>query len=694
MFASHETTPHASHAACVADTCLLEALRSSGLRAYFSDLCTDDALLLSTRGGAESLVSLIDAQPRCRAQLLFASPDHLRKLADRDTWVLIPMHRGWLLLADNRVTVSYIGQASADVHRGFDKLALLDASQDHMALVVDVDVGLDLIRRRSKSEGKVWQRLINLLRLERREIWSLFVYSILLGGLSLAVPTAVQILVNSIAMAQLIQPLVVLAVILFAVLLLDGATKLLRAYTAEVLARRLFVRIAEDFCARIPNLDPGTQDPFDLGERSQRFFETITIQKSLEVLVVDGFGLVLSTAAGLSLLAFYHPLLLAFDAALILGFVLVAVAGRGALVSAELESRSKYRVAAWIREVALHPDHFHRPAGQYFAQERASELISDYLRSRKIHYRKLFRQLLSGVGIYALAMVVLLGLGGYLVMRGELSLGQLVAAEIVVGMVVKGFTKVGKHLEKLYDLHAALGKVGMVVDLPVRERSSLNEAPKAFVLAQQTLGQAAVPLESSILRRGCHYEFRSQDAQALMSLRAGLMGYRIDEQQRPLQVKLSFEDRSPSPASGEQLANSVFLLEQPRWSEMSLLDRLRLEDPSIHESDALDLLQRVELADWVRSLPCGLHSTPMQIRSELTPTRRAALLLARAILNRPALLIVGDWLESSLIADSERARLEELLARNLAQSALVEFVHDSEAVGSISLRELSMKGAV
>lgn len=657
----------------VASSSLVEALEVSKVAASLS--CTDDRVLAAARDGLESLCALLNGQPRCRAQMTLMDVGKIRAFAGHDSWLVFPDLQGWNIVTRQGLTRARPGLTPL-VQRGMEfELDGLSEQSLHPVILVEVDTGLGRLRRTQAAlQGPSWFRLWGLIGLERRELASLLGYAIFLGGLSLAVPAAVQVLVNSIAMAQLVQPLVVLSVVLFAVLCLDGVTKLLRAYSAEILARRLFVRIAEDICLRLPKVQRASHDSFDLGERSQRFFETITIQKSLEALVLDGLGLALSTLAGLALLAFYHPLLLAFDAMLVLGFVLVAVVGRGALVSAEQESRSKYRVAAWVREISTNADQFAGLGGEHLAQERADELILDYLRTRKIHYRKLFRQLISGVGIYALATVSLLGLGGYLVMEGELSLGQLVAAELVVGMVLRGFTKVGKHLEKLYDLQAALGKVGMIVDLPLRPLSRTLPRFDQLTLDAQTLGAPPAALPETRLRAKGRYLVKSANALALAELQAGLRGYRITPEQRALRVWGAAPSLAPTLLDSSKLARCCGFLDHGQWSEASILDQLRLCDPSLNEATALIELARVDLASWVQSLDQGVH-TPTSGLFTLSQERKAALLLLQVLIAAPPLVVVGNWLDSSLIAPEKKARLRALLDQGLEDAMIVEFSH-------------------
>jgi ABC-type bacteriocin/lantibiotic exporter with double-glycine peptidase domain len=87
-----------------------------------------------------------------------------------------------------------------------------------------------------------------------------------------------------------------------------------------------------------------------------------------------------------------------------------------------------------------------------FALERADHLIFDYLTARASHFRILMRQIVFALGMQAVASTVLLGLGGWLVISAQLTLGQLVAAELIVAVIVGSFAKLGKHMESFYDV--------------------------------------------------------------------------------------------------------------------------------------------------------------------------------------------------------------------------------------------------
>ncbi|MCA9686646.1 MAG: biotin/lipoyl-binding protein, partial [Myxococcales bacterium] len=318
----------------------------------------------------------------------------------------------------------------------------------------------------SKPRGKSpIRRLLALADLDRRELGAVAVYALAMGAMTLAVPVAVQALVNTVAFGTVLQPLVVLSLMLAMGLAFTATLRVLQTVVVERLQRRLFVRVATDFVRRLSRLSPAVRERYHGPELANRFFEVLTLQKAGAALLTDGLALALQLLVGTLLLAFYHPVLLAFDLALMLAVVgVIVLAGRGAVDSSLAESTRKYAVAAWLEEVAG-VQRFGDAAGRRVADERGELLIREWLQARSEHFRRLLRQHLGGVSLQVIASTALLGIGGWLVIRRQLTLGQLVAAELVVTAIGAGLGKLGKQLESFYDATTAAEKLGKVVDL-------------------------------------------------------------------------------------------------------------------------------------------------------------------------------------------------------------------------------------
>ncbi len=245
-------------------------------------------------------------------------------------------------------------------------------------------------------------------------------------------------------------------------------------FIVEVLQRRLFVRVVEDLAYRLPRVRQQAFDSQYGPELTNRFFDVVTVQKSLSVLLLDGIAILLQTVIGMAVLAFYHPFLIGFDVVLLVMIAfIIFVLGRGAVSTAIDESRAKYAVGAWLEELARHPTAFKLNAGTQFALDRADQLAVNWLDARRTHFRIVMRQILFALGLQALAATALLGLGGWLVILGELTLGQLVAAELIVMIIVGSFAKLGKYTESYYDLLASVDKLGHLFDLPTESHDKL-----------------------------------------------------------------------------------------------------------------------------------------------------------------------------------------------------------------------------
>ena len=315
------------------------------------------------------------------------------------------------------------------------------------------------VGRRPVLKNRPWLRLRAFFGLERRELWIVVIYALVLGSVSLAVPVAAQSLVNTVAFGSVLQPLVALTILLLGVLTFAGVLGVLETYVVEVLQRRVFVRVADDFGRRIPSVRADVLDKKFGPELVNRFFDVLTIQKSLSGLLLDGLTIALQTIIGMILLGFYHPLLLAFDVVLVVLLSLVLVLGRGAVATGLKESSAKYKTAAWLEDVSRASHLFRGVKAQQYAAQRTEMLCRDYLSARKRHFRILLRQITGGFGLQIVAMVALLGVGGWLVIDRQLTLGQLVAAELVIASIGASFVKLGKNLEKLYDLNVGVMKV-------------------------------------------------------------------------------------------------------------------------------------------------------------------------------------------------------------------------------------------
>ncbi|MBP3959964.1 ATP-binding cassette domain-containing protein [Gemmata sp. G18] len=496
-----------------------------------------------------------------------------------------------------------------------------------------------------------FRRLLGLLRPEAGELWLVLLFAVCVGALTLATPVVAMAVVNTVALGTLIQQLVVLCVALFVALSLAAGLMILQTVVVEFVQRRVFVRVAAELAYRLPRVDLKAFDRQNGPELVNRFFDVLTVQKASATLLLDGITLALQVLIGLLLLSFYHRYLLGFDLILIgsLAFLFL-VLGRGAVRSAVRESVAKYKVAGWMEEVARHPVAFKTAGGPSLAAARTDALTREYLEARAAHFRVLMRQIGFALFLQVVANVALLAIGGALVIRGELTLGELVAAEIVVTLVVATFTKIGKQLEAFYDLLAAVDKLGYLLDLPLEEDGA--EA-----------GGGAAGGGAAVVVRDVSFAYDHQRKMALTRLslavaageRVALVGPNGAGKSTlaDLLFALRTPDRGWIELDGadvrtlrlETLREQVALVKGVEVIEGTVLENVRVGRAHVTHADARDALGRVGLLETVLALPGGLDTVLWTGGSPLSLGQANRLMVARAIVGRPRLLVLDEALD-------------------------------------------------
>lgn len=502
----------------------------------------------------------------------------------------------------------------------------------------------------------VWR----LVKPDRGDLIAVTWFSLAIGVLALATPVAVQTLVNFVAFGSLVVPLVVLATAFFLVLTVSAVIQWTQVYVVELLQRRLFARVAATLGDRLPRV---SAEAFDAGHSQSTvnyFFDVLTVQKQGATLLLDGVALTLQAVVGLAILGFYHPLLLAFSGLLIgsIAFVLF-VMGYGAVRTAVAESDAKYRVAARLEEIVRNPFTFKQADAHGLGFAIADGAAQRYIARRKEHFRIVQRQVVGALALQAIAATALLSMGGYLVIQQQLTLGQLVAAELIVGTVLAAFAKFGVKLSSLYDLCAASYKLELLMDQP-RERESGHTPPPAngpalvdmahvrfsYLPGRPVLEDFSLRLEPGerVALVGSLGYGKSTVGELLFGLRPADSG-RIEIDGVPL-AELSLG----------AIRRDVVVLGKTEVVEASVEWNVTLGRPGLGWEEARRALSDVGLLDEVNDLPNGVHTVLRHDGTPLSSTQVCRLVVARAIAASPRLLVVDG-----LIDDLDASAREEVL---------------------------------
>ena len=262
--------------------------------------------------------------------------------------------------------------------------------------------------------------------------------------LTLAIPISIQMLIDQVANTALLQPVFLLAITLFALLMFSGIFYAAREYVLELFERRVFSRLASEIALKIINSPTAFFDQRRRDDLINRYFDIMTVKKSLPPLLVAMFTFMFQAGIGFTVTSLYHPIFLLFNVVLIACLYAVwKFWGWRATEQAFHMSEAKYDAASWIEALSHNADFFKAGPNGDDAVRKTNKVIQHHINMMKDYFRITFKQLIALLLLYATASSILLGLGGWLVILGELSLGQLVAAELILSAIFAGFVTLG-----------------------------------------------------------------------------------------------------------------------------------------------------------------------------------------------------------------------------------------------------------
>ncbi len=316
-----------------------------------------------------------------------------------------------------------------------------------------------------------WQRFLGLLELEKTDIFQIFYYAIFGGVVALSLPLGIQAIINLIQGAQISTSWVVLVVVVTIGVIFSGALQLMQLRIIETIQQRIFTRASFELSYRFPKIKMTELRNYYPPELANRFFDTLTIQKGLSKILIDVPTALLQIIFALLLLSFYHPFFIIFGILLLVLIYIVFkfTAQRGLLTSLE-ESKNKYKVAHWIQEVARTVVSFKLSGNTNLALSKNDDLVSKYLEARENHFKVLILQFTQMIGFKVIVTASLLLIGGVLVLNQEMNIGQFVAAEIIILLVIQSVEKLIIGLESFYDVLTSIEKIGQVVDKELEQQ--------------------------------------------------------------------------------------------------------------------------------------------------------------------------------------------------------------------------------
>lgn len=510
------------------------------------------------------------------------------------------------------------------------------------------------------NTSKVVNRFFRALVPIRQEVVSLYIYAAFHGLVYLSIPLGIQSIVNFISSGHVSTSWITLVVFVIAGVITMGFLQIAQLKIAENIQQKIFANTAFEFAFRIPRLRMHLVDKFYMPELVNRFFDTITVQKGITKILIDFSVSSLQVLFGLIVLSFYHPLFIFFGILLISAIIIVVrlTSPQGIRTSLK-ESKYKYEVAHWLEEVADAMATFKLSGNTPIALKNTDNLVQNYLIHRKQHFKVLVSQYVGMIVLKVLIAATLLIMGGWLVITQKMNIGQFVAAEIIIIMVLTSVEKIILRMEVVYDVLTGLQKISDVIELPLEnlseEPNNILHNSKGMELEIQSLyfsfpGEAKSRLNNINLHvvpggRVCITGKSGSGKSLLFRVIAGL----YDNIEGVLSYN-SLPFGNIPPASLRKAIGGC--LQSEKIISGTILDNITLINKQVSLEKIHSIAKIVGLTNYIKQLEKGYDTTLVSGGRGLTKEIIYKIKLMRSLVFEPKLLLIED--EISTLTQQEK----------------------------------------
>ncbi len=627
---------------------------------------------------------------------------------------------------DQEATVLLVNQTQTDsfpriLH--FDrkhKAQAFDIHGDHILTLTDsID---DVISQHTDSNGEITfyaifaydnplsnaeegqtaspvRRLFRLLNTERKEIYYILFYAIIVGLVGLALPLGIQNTVQLISGGVVFSSIYLLIGIVIVGVLLTGALQIVQISLVEFLQRRIFTKASLEFAFRIPRLKLESITKNYAPELINRFFDVINIQKGLPKLLIDLSSSVVQILFGLLLISLYHPFFVFFGIILLVTLVIIFYfTGKRGLDSSIMESKYKYKVVQWLEELgrALHS---FKIAGSTDLPIRKTDYnVNNYLKHRKIHFNTLVTQYSFIIVFKAAITGGLLIMGTSLVINREITLGQFVASEIVIILILNAVEKIIMYMDVVYDLLTAVDKVGTVTDLPIERVGGLDFPKvdvKGFSVRTKNLTYRYQGSDKAIINNVdldikpgetiCLAGPGSSGKRTLTNILTGM--YTSYEGVVTIN-HLSLRDLDLTHMR-DQVAKNI---SQEGLFDGTILENITLGKTAVSVNDALIALEQVGLSDTINSLKEGLNTPIISGGKGLSTSMAQRIILARCLAKKPKLIVLNDYFNN--LSKTDKLELIALLIKPNHPWTMIAVSNDPVVMGACDRIIIMKEGSI
>jgi ATP-binding cassette, subfamily B, bacterial len=524
-------------------------------------------------------------------------------------------------------------------------------------------------------------RIARLVRGEKSEISSIYFYAVVSGLIQLSLPLGIQAIIGFVLGGAMSTSLVLLITLVVVGVLLTGILQMNQMKIIERIQQKLFVRYSFAFTNHIPRLDLQKTDSLYLPELVNRFFDIPVLQKSISKILLDFPLAITQIILGLLLLSFYHPAFIFFGLLLLLLLALIfrVTGSRGFQTSLE-KSTYKYQVAGWLEEMARMIKQFKFSTHIGLHERKADGKVVRYLEARKEHFSVLLLQYKVLVAFKVVITAAMLIVGCFLLLDQQINIGQFVAAEIVIIIVINAVEKLIINLDSVYSALTSVEKINTLLDKPAEKEGNFKAATAQAFSVQFSNVSFGYREEQPILK---NLSFAIQPGEKVC-----ISGK--DGSGKSTVLKLL--TGAYAGFSGAVLLNNVplgnynfewlrsktgIVLNHEDVFAGTLWENITMGDDTVDIHNVSRLVQITGLSSFLASLKEGFDTRLYPAGKQLPTNVVRKILLMRALVHKPKLLLLEEPWQGF---DDETTRQLQHLLLTETQATIIVATNDSDFI--------------
>lgn len=575
-----------------------------------------------------------------------------------------------LIMIDGTVCVLFQtgakGVALADPRSGLQRCRIEDFESRFTG-----EVDLLLVRPLPKEEkekfGFKW--FLPAIRKHKRVLIEVFVASFFIQLLGLANPLLTQVIIDKVLVQNSIDTLNVLGVLFVLIAIATVGLTAVRTYLFVDTSNRIDLAVGSRIMDHLYKLTLGYFQRRPVGEVSSRLHELENIRQFL-----TGTALTVGLDAMFSVvymaIMFFYDVKLAIVALLVVPFMTGVTLFGAPILQAQIRRRSEegaksqsHLIETLTGVQTLKAGNIEQPSRWEWQKRYAGFVSAGFHAVLTATAMNSATTLLSRLGDLAV-----LWYGAVIVIHGDMTLGQLIAFRIIAGYVTTPLMRLAQSWQNFQEVALSVERLGDVIDSPPEQKTDeANNIPMPAISGKvefDSVTFAYIP--------GQQPQLRNVSFEIPAGSFVGVVGKSGSGKSTVLKLiprlyntdagRILVDDYEIAKVELYSLRRQIgTVLQDSLLFNSSVFSNIAIGDPDASPDDVMRAARVASAHDFIMSLPQGYNTQVGEQGRALSGGQRQRIAIARAVLQRPRLLIL-DEATSALDSVSEN-----LVCRNLAK---------------------------